>query len=222
MAMLGLIFRLGILFSMPVPKGYTLDAPQHESKDAKFPPELERVQQAVGAEFVQGKPFAGYGGKPVIASVAPNEPHKIEINDKGKWNQAPIQEKAHELTHLWQNQLPPKLQENMPADGQHPYDLSNIDTLRSQGIKLHQLPREQAARIVQEWVANPSARARLQPWIDDMRTTPLSVMQPTGPNDKEINRNPRAPVPPVEAYASPNDLIREAKRRNPNSTVKTQ
>jgi hypothetical protein len=189
---------------------------QHESSSAVIPPELQRIEHAVGVNYVSGKPFKGYGGNQVIASVAQGEPHKIEINDKNKWNQAPLQERAHELTHLLMNQLAGPIRNAIPPDDpNHPYDISNVDQLRAKGMKLWQLPQERAARIMQVYSADPSQRKRLQPWVDDLNSAPLSVMDPTGPNDKTINRHPRAPIPPPEAYANLDALKDEAQRRKP-------
>lgn len=189
---------------------------QHESKDAAIPPELERIQHAIDPRFVQGKPFSGYGGKDVIASVEQGEPRKIEINNKDRWNQAPLQERAHELTHLLMNQLAGPIRNAIPPDDpNHPYDISNVDQLRAKGMKLWQLPQEKAARLIQQYVADPSSRARLQPWISDMGNAPLSLMDATSPRDETINRHPRAPLPPVESYIPLAKLKTEAIRRNP-------
>lgn len=197
----------------PPPPAQTTVA-MHESKDAAVPYELNRLKGTLGVNVVAGKPFKGYGGKDVIASVAPNEPHQIEVNDKDKWNQAPIQELSHEMVHLWQSQLPGPLRNAAPPDDpNHPYDLSKIDEWRKQGKTLATIPREVAARIVQTYAADPSQRAKLQPWIDDLKSTPLSVMDPTGPNDATINRHPRAPIPPPEAYLSPTQVLQQVRKR---------
>lgn len=191
-------------------------AKQHESPEAMIPPEVQRIQDAVQARFVQGKPFKGYGGESVIASVAENEPHVIEVNDKARWNQAPLQERAHEVIHLWQSQLPGGLRNAAPPDDpNHPYDMSKVDEWRAQGKNLATIPREVAARVIQTWVADPSQRKKLQPWMDDLTKIPLSTMDATGPNDKTINTHPRLPVPPPEAYANASELMTEARKRKP-------
>lgn len=215
---------------MPVPKGYTVDpkiphgykldtAPAqqpHESPNAIIPPELERIKHAIGVNYAQGKPFSGYGGKDVIASVANHEPHTIEINNKARWNQAPLQEMGHEIVHLWRSNLPGPIQKSaLPVDPRKPYDLSNIDSLRSQGHTLATIPEEQAARIMQTWVADPSQRQKLQPWVNDLKTVPLSTMDATAPGDKTINRHPRAPIPPPEEYGNLGALLHEARTKKP-------
>lgn len=169
---------------------------------AEFPPELERVEGSIDPRFVVGPPRTGYGGKPAAANVAGNEPHTVEINDPKAFNSDPAGIKAHEMIHLWYNQLPPKLRQAPPDNPQNPYDLSHIFEWRQQGKTLTTIPQEAAAAIVQNYVEVPHARKALQPWIDDLSKTPLSVMEPTDPNSPTINRKVRPPLPPVEAYTT--------------------
>lgn len=176
-----------------------------------IPIEEQRVARSLGVNVVQGQPYEN-----AIATVAEHEPHNIEINDPARFNLRPAQTAAHEITHLWQNQLPGKTQAQIPPDNpKAPYDLSNIDQLRKQGHTLATIPREQAATILQTYTADPSQRARLQPWINDMNTTPLSIMKPTGPNDKQINRTVRPPMAPIEAWKNIEELKAEVAKRNP-------
>jgi hypothetical protein len=173
----------------------------HESKDAVIPPELERIQSAIGVQYKQG-PSRDNGDS--IASVEEHEPHVIEINDKARFNQGPLQTRGHEIVHLLFSHLPAKLQEQIPKDDpNHPYDISQADEWRAQGKKLWNLPQEAAATLIQTWISDPSQRKRLQPWMSDLTSVPLSVENPTSPNDKGINTTPRAPVPPIEAYLTP-------------------
>jgi len=179
----------------------------HESPQAVIPPELQRIEHAVGAVYKLGQPLPDGA----VASVGQHEPHIIEINDKSKWNQGPQQTKGHEIIHLLFSQLPPKLQEQIPRDDpNHPYDISQADQWRAQGKKLWNLPQEAAATLVQTWIADPSQRKRLQPWMSDLSSVPLSTVQPTSPGDKQINMNPRAPVPPVEAFMTPEQIRAKA------------
>jgi hypothetical protein len=185
----------------------------HESPSAIIPPELQRVENAVGVQYKLGKPVEGSDS---IASVAENEPHIIQVNNKARWNQSPAQVKAHEITHLWQAQLPGGIQSKiLPDNPKNPYSLDRIDELRKQGHTLATLPREVGATIVQMYVADPSQRKRLQPWIDDMANTPLSIMQPTSPSDKKINRTVRPPLPPIEAYLTPAQMRAKAAKLKP-------
>ena len=178
----------------------------HESEAPFLPPEIARISKAVGAQIVQGKPYEN-----AIATVADHEPHKIEINDPQRFAQGKDQTIAHELTHLLFANLSGRTQSQIPADNpKKPYDISGIDALRAKGTKLWQLPQEQAATIVQTYVADPAQRARLQPWISDLNSAPLSLVQPTSPGDKTLNIKPRVPVAPVEAYQSVRDLKTQA------------
>lgn len=179
----------------------------HESDQAAFPPELERIRSAVGIQFGKGPPNVNDKGESAVASVGVNEPHLLEINDPVKFAQAPVQTTAHELVHLYLNQLPGKLREAIPPDDpKHPYDISKADEWRAQGKKLWQLPQEVAATLIQRWVAMPQERARLQPWIDDLRSAPLSVVNPTAPNSPDLVTSPRPPIPPIEGYLSPQEM----------------
>ena len=171
-----------------------------------LPPEVARIKSAVGAELVQGNPLPDGG----IASVGQNEPHKIEVNDPAKFKQGP-QTLAHEVVHLALNQMAGPVRAAIPKDNpKAPYDISGVDALRAKGLKIWQLPQEQAATIVQTYTADPSQRARLQPWISDLNNAPLSLVQPTSPQDKTINIKPRMPVPPVEAWQSLTNIKAQA------------
>jgi hypothetical protein len=178
----------------------------HESESSFLPPEVMRIKSAVGAQLVQGQPYGD-----AIATVADHEPHKIEINDMGRFKQGAAQTLGHELTHLLMANLSGRIQSQIPPDSKtKPYDISGVDRLRLQGKKLWQLPQEQAATIVQTYVADPAQRARLGPWIQDLNNAPLSVEQPTPPNAKGIISAIRPPVPPIQAYYSPAELRKQA------------
>lgn len=180
-----------------------------------IPPELQRIQKAIGVEVVQGRPYGN-----AIATVADHEPHRIEINDPERFAKGKDQTISHETIHLWQSQLPGPLQSaRMKDDPNHPYDISKIDEWRKQGKKLSDLPAEVSASIVQRYVASAADRPRLQVWINDLNTTPLSVMQPTSPSDKEINVKPRPPVPPLEAWMNPAELKKQAAAMQQKSTT---
>jgi hypothetical protein len=184
----------------------------YEGSNVTIPPAVQRIQSAIGVQYKQGKPLPDGA----IASVGEHEPKIVEINDVKKFAQGPEQTASHELTHIWQNNLPPKIQAAIPSDpSKAKYDISNVDQLRAQGKTLSTIPREQAATIIQTWVADPSQRKRLQPWLDDMVSTPLSVMMPTSPDAKTINRQVRPPIPPPEAYTPIQKLVAEAKARKP-------
>jgi hypothetical protein len=167
----------------------------------EFPPALERVRDAVGMRFAAGQPEIDGRGQNEIATVGEHEPHTVVIRDPERFKQGPRQVEGHELIHLWRNNLPGPLQKAaLPDNPSRPYDISGIDALRKKGYTLATIPQEQAATIVQTYIADPSQRARLQAWIDDLNSTPLSVMNPTEPDQKGINTTVRPPAPPVEAY----------------------
>ncbi len=188
----------------------------HESSAAIIPPELERIENAVGVQYKLGKPVEGSES---IASVGEHEPHVIEINDKDRWNQGPKQSKGHEIIHLWKSNLPPKIQAMIPPDDPDPkkrYDISDADKLRATGHTLATIPQEKAATIIQTWIADPSQRKRLQPWMDDLTRIPLSVEKPTSPSDKGIVSEIRPPIPPIEAYLTPVQMKERALRARMN------
>ena len=181
----------------------------HESSDAFIPPEVARIQHAVGMQLKPGQPLPDGG----ISSVGEHETSIVEVNDPVKFAQGPRQTASHETVHLWQNSLPPKLQANIPPDDpNHPYalDLDKLDAMRKQGKTLAQLPREMAASLIQRWVASPQDRPRLQVWLGDLNKTPLSVEMPTPQDAKGIVSAIRPPTPPIEGYMSPQELKRQA------------
>jgi len=187
-----------------------------ESSQAALPPALERIKNAIGVRFALGEKLAGPGGTEAIASVAEHEPHTIEINDPARFKQGPLQTEGHEIVHLWRANLPGPIQAaGLPDNPAHPYDISNIDQLRAQGHTLATAPEEVAATIVQEYIARPESRKRLQVWIDDMNKAPLSVMNATSPTQKGINVTARPPAPPVEAWTTLLGLRQEAAREKP-------
>jgi hypothetical protein len=180
-----------------------IDPFQKQATEAlsSLPAPLRRAIDTIPVQVKQGPPQQGQRGSS-IASVGINEPNTIEVNDPKTFKKSPAEVLGHEAVHLWQNNLPPSIQAKMPADapGAKAYDISDVDKLRKSGKTLSDLPSEKAATIVQTYIARPDLRKKLQPWIDDMNTTPQSITMPTGPNDKGLNMKPRPPVPPAFAY----------------------
>ena len=171
-----------------------------------MPEEEKRIEHAVDARYVKAQPY-----QDAISSVGKNEPHIVEINDPTRFALDPVQTKSHELIHLALNQLAGPLRNAIPKDDpKRPYDISNVDELRKKGLKLWQLPQEQAATILQTYTADPRQRKRLQEWVNDLNNMPLSVMNPTSPNDKGINTTVRVPVAPIEGYTSLKDIKSKA------------
>jgi hypothetical protein len=167
-----------------------------EGPEVIIPPELTRVQREIGVEYSPARPHNN-----AIATVGEHEPHVIEINDPKRFAQGPKQTSSHEITHLLLNNLAGKVNKAIPPDNpKDPYNISNVDEKRKKGLKLWQLPQEQAATIIQTWVADPSQRQRLQPWINDLNSAPLTIMMPTRPEDTILNRTVRPIEPPLEAW----------------------
>lgn len=193
-------------------------AQEPESSQSELPPAVQRIQQAIGVRYVTGPARGGAHHEAAIASVGEHEPHTIEINDPAKFKRGALQTEGHEIVHLWRNNLPGPTQSHaLPDNPNRPYDISNIDRLRAQGHTLATIPQEQAATIVQTYIADPAQRKRLQVWIDDMNTTPLSVMNATEPGQQGINTTVRPPTPPIEAWSDMLGLRREAARRKPEA-----
>jgi hypothetical protein len=187
-----------------------------ESVDTSLPPAVSRVEHAIGVRYVLGPALPGSYREPAIASVGEHEPHVVEINDLAKFKQGVQQTRGHEIVHLWRSNLPGPIQAKaLPDNPQNPYDISQIDALRAKGYTLATIPEEQAATIVQTYIADPSSRKRLQLWIDDMNKTPLSVMNATSPSNKTLNTTVRAPVPPIEAWTNLVGMKQRAVRQKP-------
>jgi hypothetical protein len=181
-----------------------------------LPPEVGRIENAIDVRYVAGPPRAGSYREAPIASVGEHEPHTVEINDLKKFKQGVLQTRGHEIVHLWRSNLPGPVQAKaLPDNPKDPYNISNIDQLRAKGYDLSTIPQEVAATIIQTYIADPSQRKRLQPWVDDMNRIPLSVMNATSPDQKGINTTVRPPVPPIEAWESLLGLKQQAAKRKP-------
>ena len=121
------------------------------------------MEHAIGVRYVLGSALPGSYREPAIASVGEHEPHVVEINDLEKFKQGVQQTRGHEIVHLWRSNLPGPIQaQALPDHPQNPYDISKIDELRAKGYTLATIPEEQAATIVQTYIADPSSRKRLQ------------------------------------------------------------
>lgn len=161
----------------------------------QLPGPMQRMLDTTNATVRSGIPY-----EDAIASVRAHDPSQIEINDPGRFSQDPRQVIAHEATHILQNNLPGPLQARIPADTTtgDPYNIDDVDSLRRMGKHLFDLPREQGAAVVQRYITNPADQKRLQPWMDDMKTAPLSITMPTAPDAKRMNMNPRPPGLPQD------------------------
>lgn len=191
------------------PTGTTPDTGATASPDAAtlgnraiedLPPEIRNAVSTIPVNVVNGAPHsdskAPQGAVAGVDQGAGN--NTIEINSPQDFKNNPTATMGHELTHVWQNNLPPSIQAKIPADKNDAsaFDISDVDKLRKQGKTLVDLPREKSATIVQKYIeAKPGSdtRKKLQPWVDDLGNTPLSSTQPTSPDATKLNMNPRAP-----------------------------
>lgn len=175
------------------------DVHNHPIAQAESNPDIPEAvaSQLENANVEPGSPSTGANNMASIASVDSDSPDTIKVNDPKAFNStanSATQTLAHEGTHLLQNNLPPTEASKIPADStDHPYDLSNLDSLRKQGKTITQLPREQQATIVQKYVASGKKDKSLQPWIDDLKNVKLSTILPTKPDQKGISTEARPP-----------------------------
>lgn len=169
----------------------------HQNDVADLPDAVR--SQVDNATITQAPPSTGANNEGSVASVAADSPNQIEINDPARFNSTPnsaSQTLAHEGTHLLQNNMPPTLAAQIPADNpSNPYDISDIDSLRASGHTISTIPREKAATIVQQYVATGSKDPQLKPWIEDLSKVPQSTIMPTKPGQSGIETTPRAPGP---------------------------
>lgn len=175
---------------------------------ADLPPEIRNAVTTIPVNVTNGESTktdaAPQGSVASVTQGAGN--NTVKINSPQDFANNPTATMGHELTHVWQNNLPPSVQAKIPDDPKDSsaFDISDVDTLRKQGKTLVDVPREKAATIVQTYVeAKPGSatRKRLQPWVDDLGNTPLSSTQPTAPDATKLNMNPRAPGLPSSSVA---------------------
>jgi hypothetical protein len=173
---------------------------------SNLPPQLQAATSTIPVQITKGNPDDMEGnrgsGQTVASSVTQGAGNNaIEVNNSKAANDPATM--AHELTHVWQNNLPPSVQAKIPADAEDmsAFNISDADKLRKQGKTLADLPREKQATIIQKYVEDPKKNANLKPWVDDMQTTGLSTTLPTGPNDTKLNTTPRAPGRPAASVA---------------------
>lgn len=146
-----------------------------------------------------------------IAGVIPGSSN-VSVMNEPEFNKNANQIAPHEGMHVWQNNLPPALQAKIPQDNpSDPYNFGGLNALqakRKQGYTMLSFPREQQAAMVQYRQAQggdkapPMVRQAIDPYLGDMNSIPLSQIDMTDPNAKEINTHPRAPLPPIMNYAT--------------------
>jgi hypothetical protein len=165
-----------------------------------LPSPIRRVLRDTGATI---QPATGNRGgyHEAVASVSPDAPNTIQIEDPERFNASAPQTVAHEAFHVWRNNLPPHIRAMAPQDDtdQNNYaDPGTMNRLRAQGKRLWDLPEESGATAVQYYTSQggenaPKAiRDAYKPWVDDMNTD-MSNIEPTPANAQQINTTPRPP-----------------------------
>lgn len=179
-----------------------------------LPPEVRNAVSTVPVQVTKGQTTttdaAPQGSVASVTQGAGN--NTVKINSPKDFADNPTATMGHELTHVWQNNLPPSVQAKIPDDPQDKsaFDISDVESLRKQGKTLVDIPREKAATIVQKYVeAKPGSatRKKLQPWVDDMGKTALSSTMPTAPDATKLNMKPRPPGLPDSSVAGMNPTV---------------
>lgn len=181
-----------------VPKKLTALSDGNDPASSDVPSQVQNAVSTIPVAIKQGAAISdpnNRGGGVPIANVDQGAGNNtIEVNRPQDFGAA---QKGHELVHIWQNNLPPSVQAKIPDDpqGTSAFDISDVDKLRKQGKTLADIPREKAATIVQKYIEtkDPKQKAKLQPWVDDMKSSSLSTTMPTAPDAKKLNMKPRPP-----------------------------
>lgn len=168
-----------------------------------LPAPLQRVLGSTGLNVTQPGSYTNPQGLSGIASVDPGSPNTVQVNDPKQFVSGGAQTLGHESTHLWQNNLPPSIQKQIPKDVSYPTEQTpaQVQALRKQGKNLVTVGREMGPTIIQSYMAQGGKNAPAQvqqafaPWLNDMKTMPLSSIIPTDPNAKGLNVTPRPPLP---------------------------
>lgn len=168
-----------------------------------LPAPIQRVLGSTGLNITQPGAYTNPQGLSGIASVDPKSVNTIEVNDPKQFVGGGAQTLGHESTHLWQNNLPPSIQKQIPNDTSYPTEpsIDQLQKLRSQGKTLVNVGREMGPTIIQSYIAKGGSKAPANvqaayaPWLKDMQTTPLSSIIPTASDAKGLNVTPRPPLP---------------------------
>jgi hypothetical protein len=168
--------------------------------DTALPAPIQRVLRATGATI---KPATGPGDgyHEAVASVSPDAPNTIQVEDPKRFEQNKAQTVAHEAFHVWRNNLPPHVRAMAPQDDTDQYNYADPNTmvrLRQQGKRLWDLPEESGATALQYYTSQGAENApkkivdAYKPWAEDM-DVPMSTIMPTAANAQELNTAPRPP-----------------------------
>lgn len=207
--------------------------------DAKhdLPAPLKRALGSTGVNVVEAPPHrtgGAYGDNQAIATVDVDSPDTVAVTDPDKFSRYAPQTLAHESTHLLLNNLAPGTKKVPPNNPKDPYDYGGpqrLAQLRQQGVKLYNLPQEEAATIVQYYQSQGGKNApqRIQdaygPWVQDINSAPLSTILPTKPGQEGIGMDPRPPQAEPQTYQAkdtfdqgdpaPGDIPAKWKKLNP-------
>ncbi len=133
-----------------------------------------------------------------------NATSPIYVGDSKNWSNPDYtpQLLRHEMTHQVQNNWPQKIQDALPAGNtSDPYNYGGTAGLKKIGGDPTKMSREQSAAAQQYMQAQNQSGAKLDPIYDTFdqkfSAVPLSVMQPTDPNQPGINTMPRDPGLPT-------------------------
>lgn len=187
------------------------------------PNDLRFVQGKVGS----GHRYAS-NAQNDYAGVEEGDPNVIHVEDVDAFmNPTNTPQLAlHEYTHIFQNRLHPSVQAKLPPIRESdPYALPSEQELAAgakAGANSLQLSREQQAALAQQYAAlltgYRQARARgkvppemarqfsrakqvYEPYLNHLASQPLTVLQPTAPNDSAINLRPNDPGLPAAGVA---------------------
>lgn len=165
-------------------------------------------------------------GYPAIASVRQGDAlSPITVDNQAAWNNPGYtpQLLRHEMTHEVQNNWPQKILNALPKiNPNDPYSYGGVGGLKTIGGDPLKLSVEQQAAIEQNIAAMRQRGEAIDPIYNvfdrKFGAVPLSVMEPTAPNQKGINTMPRTPgLPSVPVWGIeklfPQDLPKVFKER---------
>lgn len=174
------------------------------------PAPLTNATRDVGVQFTPASKDNGptqntVQGVNAVAGVQQGEPRQIQVDDPKAFAANKDLVAPHELYHVWQANLPPSLSAKIPAstskdDYKYP-TVDEMNQMRKDGKTLLDVPAEKAAQMMAyatHFHDNPDVQKAVKPFLDDMRKYGRSVVEATGPNDKDIRTKPRAPMGPSD------------------------
>lgn len=131
----------------------------------------------------------------------------VTVENEKAWNDPDYtpQLLTHEMAHGVQNNWPQKIQDALPpVNSSDPYNYGGSEGLKKIGMDPTKLSREASAAAEQTYQAqrqNGNVDPVLKKFDENFGSVPLSVMQPTNPNQQGINTTPRTPGLPAKQVA---------------------